>query len=210
MTQLIRFSENGQVLTGNSIVPTIHVISQEKLSPLLSDSFLPIEALQAIDKHKLTCRFQPIAVIGPKQPEPQQYQTAEQIGHMIATWGLPLLCGGADGIMEAAAKGASKANGVVIGLLPDDSPKAANAYVNYVLPSGIGKARNAIIAQAAACLVAIGGGHGTMTEMAFGIHFNKRVFALPQSPYIPDVEYIDNIEVLKPLLLAAYFQGETE
>lgn len=209
MRQSVSFTKHGYVLADNKIVPSVYVISKDKLPPLLSASFSPESALSAIREHHLVCRLQPVGVIGPKNATQQQYHMAEQVGRLLANLGLPLLCGGGSGVMEAAAKGVYTVGGTVIGVLPDGDPTTANTYINYVLPSGIGKARNAVIAQAAACLIGIGGGHGTITEMAFGVHFGKAVFALEKKPVVPEVQYIDSIDTLVPALLTAYFQGQT-
>ena len=63
--------------------------------------------------------------------------------------------------MTAAAKGAHAAGGTVIGLLPDADWRAANPYITVSLASGVGMARNVLIAEAGLCLVAVGGGYGT-------------------------------------------------
>jgi len=84
--------------------------------------------------------------------------------------------------MEAACKGCSEAGGMAIGLLPDEEWTAANDYVAIPIATGIGPARNAIIARGCQILIAIGGGHGTLSEMALGLHFNRPVLALGNTP----------------------------
>src|SRR5690606_33257175 len=94
-----------------------------------------------------------------------ELRMAERMGAEIARLGLQLLCGGKNGVMEAASKGCLEAGGLPIGLLPDEEWTAANPYVAIPIPSGIGPARNAIIARGCQVLIAIGGGHGTLSEM---------------------------------------------
>jgi uncharacterized protein (TIGR00725 family) len=67
---------------------------------------------------------------------------------------------------------------VTIGLLPDADPSFANPHVGIVIATGIGEARNALIARASLCLVAIGDSFGTLSEVALGRQFGKPVFGL--------------------------------
>ena len=80
--------------------------------------------------------------------------------------------------MEAVCRGVASAGGVAIGLLPEADPALANAYAGIVIATGIGEARNALIARAASCLVAIGDSYGTLSEVALGRQFGKRVIGL--------------------------------
>src|SRR5690606_18071116 len=79
-------------------------------------------------------------------------------------------------------KGAFEAGGSPIGLLPDTEWDAANPYVAIPIATGIGQARNALIARACLVLVAVGGGYGTLSEMAFGLHFERLVLTLDKAP----------------------------
>ena len=129
----------------------------------------------------------PVAVIGPRDPTAAQYAAAEAVAHGIARMGFALICGGRAGVMEAACKGARAAGGVAIGLLPDADPACANPWASVVVATGIGEARNAIIARSALCLVAVGGSFGTLSEVAFGRQFGKIVVALEGAPRIDGV-----------------------
>ena len=126
----------------------------------------------------------PIGIIGPKVAADAEIALAERLGGELARLGLQLLCGGKNGVMEAACKGCLEAGGLPIGLLPDDEWTAANTYCAIPIPSGIGPARNAIIARGCQLLIAIGGGHGTLSEMALGLHFDRPVLALGNAPYV--------------------------
>ena len=129
----------------------------------------------------------PVAVIGPREATPAQYACAQAIGRGIAEMGLALICGGRAGVMEAACKGAAEAGGVAIGVLPDSDPAPANPYASVVLATGIGEARNAVIAQAALCLVAIGDNFGTLSEVALGRRFGKLVIGLEGAAQVEGV-----------------------
>jgi uncharacterized protein (TIGR00725 family) len=129
------------------------------------------------------CRV-PVGVIGAREARPDQLTAAEDLGRRLAEIGLTVLCGGRQGIMEAVCRGVAANGGVSVGILPDDDPKAANPYVTIPIATGIGIARNALVARAALCLIAIGGGYGTISEAAFGLQFTKPVFTLLDGPSI--------------------------
>jgi uncharacterized protein (TIGR00725 family) len=126
----------------------------------------------------------PVAVIGTRTPSASQAAVAERIGALLAGHGVTVLCGGRTGVMEAVCRGADAAGGLSIGLLPDEEPQAANPYVTVPLATGIGVARNALIARAALCLVAVGGGYGTLSEIAFALQFKRPVFLLDGAPAV--------------------------
>jgi hypothetical protein len=129
------------------------------------------------------CRI-PIGVIGGREASPAQLALAEEVGAALARLGLAVLCGGREGVMAACCRGVAREGGVSIGLLPEETIAAANPHLTYAIATGIGIARNAIIAQGALCLVAIGGGLGTTSEVALGLQFGKRVFGLAGAPAI--------------------------
>lgn len=128
-----------------------------------------------------------VGVIGPRHTGDEQRAAAEAIGAGLARMGLAVLCGGRQGVMEAVARGAATAGGLSIGLLPEADARSANPYLSIALPTGIGEARNAIIARAAFCLVAIGDSHGTLSEVALGLQFGKAILGLAGAPAVAGV-----------------------
>jgi uncharacterized protein (TIGR00725 family) len=108
------------------------------------------------------------------------YALAERLGEALVDAGFRVLTGGLDGIMEAASRGAarSRAHGPasVLGLLPGHDPADANPWVDIPVATGLGHGRNAIVAHAAA-VVAIGGGAGTLSELAFAWIHRRLVVA---------------------------------
>jgi len=136
----------------------------------------------------------PVGVIGPRDIDPVRYALAESLGAALAGLRLPVLCGGRGGVMEAVCKGVRSADGVAIGLLPEGDPALANAYAGIVIATGIGEARNALIARAAACLVAVGDSYGTLSEVALGRQFGKRVIGLAGAADVGGVEHVDDVE----------------
>ena len=85
---------------------------------------------------------------------------------------------GWDGVMEAACRGAKEAGGTTVGLLPGGDRAAANRYVDVALPTDLGQGRNLLVVRAGDALVAVGGGHGTLSEIALALRAGKRVVGL--------------------------------
>ncbi len=134
-------------------------------------------------------RMRPVGVIGPRVATPEQITSAEELGAALAATGVPVLCGGKSGVMEAVARGCTQNSGFCLAFLPEDDWRVANDFVTLPLATGIGKARNVLIAQASAALVAVGGEYGTLSEVAFGLHFDKPVFGLCGAPDVPGVRH---------------------
>jgi uncharacterized protein (TIGR00725 family) len=103
---------------------------------------------------------------------------AEAVGRELAARGAVVVCGGLGGVMEAACRGAKEAGGRTVGILPGTDRAAANAFVDVAIPSGLGEARNALVVRAADALIAVGGGYGTLSEIALALKAGKRVVGL--------------------------------
>ena len=110
-----------------------------------------------------------IAIAGAGDAAPWELAAAEQAGAAVAEAGCGLVCGGLGGVMEAACRGARSRGGLTVGLLPGIDRDAANGWVVVALPTGLGEARNALVVQAADAVVAIGGGWGTLSEIALAL-----------------------------------------
>jgi uncharacterized protein (TIGR00725 family) len=119
-----------------------------------------------------------IGVIGGSEVSPELYSAAELIGREVATRQAILITGGLRGVMEAAAKGAKAAGGLTIGVLPGLSPADANPYIDLPIVTGLSEARNIIIVRTAEVLIAVGGGYGTLSEIAFALRLQKPVIGL--------------------------------
>ncbi|MEW5748982.1 MAG: TIGR00725 family protein [Candidatus Thermoplasmatota archaeon] len=119
-----------------------------------------------------------IAVIGGGQCTPEEAALAEEVGREMAKRGASLICGGLNGVMEAACKGAARAGGLTIGVLPGDSAETANPYVRIPIVTGIGYARNQIVVKSARAVIAIGGAYGTLTELAYALQGNIPIVGL--------------------------------
>lgn len=132
-----------------------------------------------------TCVVQPVGIIGPGDGGARECDAAYEVGRVLGLAGVPIVCGGRGGVMQAAAQGAKEAGGVAVGILPEEDLRNANPYLTLALPTGIGEMRNALIARSSVCLVAIGGGMGTLSEMALGLKWGKPVFTLYEDVRLP-------------------------
>ena len=139
------------------------------------------------------CRV-PVGVIGARVPPEQFLVMAEEFGKRLAEMGLTVLCGGRQGIMEATCRGVAAGGGISVGILPDGNPAAANPYVTVPVATGLGIARNAIVARASLCLVAVGGGLGTISEVALGLQFEIPVFTLVDGPDVQGVRRCASVD----------------
>jgi uncharacterized protein (TIGR00725 family) len=110
-----------------------------------------------------------IAVIGNSKASAQEIKLAEIIGREIAKNGAILVCGGLDGVMEAACRGAVSEGGLTVGILPGTSRNDANQYVKIPIVTGIGYARNIVVVKSAQAVIAVGGGYGTLTEIGYAL-----------------------------------------
>lgn len=80
--------------------------------------------------------------------------------------------------MEAACRGAKAAGGTTVGILPGSDRASANPFVDVAIPTGLGEARNALVVRAADSLIAVGGGYGTLSEIALALKDGNRVVGL--------------------------------
>jgi uncharacterized protein (TIGR00725 family) len=118
-----------------------------------------------------------IGVMGPAACDPETAEIARAVGRMVADRGAALLCGGRGGVMEAAAQGTREGGGLTIGILPGvnqrDSPP--NPYIDVALFTGLGEGRNWVNVCACDAMIAIGGGFGTLSEIALALKAGKPV-----------------------------------
>ncbi len=151
------------------------------------------EAVRWLQRDSGTPCRAPVGVIGPRDAKPGHLIFAERLGRGLGEMGLTVVCGGLTGVMGAVSKGVSEAGGTVVGVLPQGDWREANPYVTIPIATGIGEARNAIIARASLCVVAVGGGYGTVSEMALALQFGVPVFgqletSLPGARAVVDVD----------------------
>jgi uncharacterized protein (TIGR00725 family) len=119
-----------------------------------------------------------VGVCGAADATAQNERDAEEVGRLLAERGAVVICGGFEGVMCAAARGASTGNGISIGVLAGDEPDAAADDVSIALPTGLGELANAVLPRMVHGVVAIGRGYGTLTEVAHAIKLGRPVVSL--------------------------------
>ena len=106
------------------------------------------------------------------------YEQAREVGRLVAERGGTVVCGGLGGVMEAAARGATEANGTAIGILPDEDRGRANAYLSFSIATGTGQARNLAVVCSGDVVVAVGGEYGTLSEVGLALKVGRPVVSL--------------------------------
>jgi uncharacterized protein (TIGR00725 family) len=125
-----------------------------------------------------------IAVIGSGAEWTAQ---AEEVGRLLAERGCVVVCGGLGEVMEAAARGAKEAGGTTVGILPGESPRDANPWIDYAVATGTGHARNLAVVASCEAAVAVGGRWGTLAEVAFARVLGRPVVVLEPGPGVAGV-----------------------
>ena len=133
-----------------------------------------------------------IAVIGAGDCDDATAAQAHEVGQLLAEAGCTIVSGGLGGVMAAASQGAREAGGLVVGILPGSDPKDANPSVTVAVATGMGDARNAILANTADGFVAVAGALGTLTEIAFARKRGKPVASVGSWDIDPEVHQADN------------------
>ena len=157
----------------------------------------PVDLIAAVTWLQHVCpnpMREPIGVIGPRDATPAQLQAASRLGERLADCGFVVMCGGRDGVMQAVCEGVARVGGTSIGVLPDGDPSLANSFVSIVLASGLGEARNALIARASFCLIAIGDSYGTLSEVALGRLYHKLVIGLEGAAKLDGVVHVQSTQ----------------
>lgn len=120
-----------------------------------------------------------VAVVGTgAEAGAESLDAALRVGRALGRRGAVLVCGGLGGVMEAASRGAREEGGATVGILPGPDRGAANPHVQVALPTGLGEARNALVVRAADVLIAVGGGFGTLSEVALALKVGTPVVGI--------------------------------
>ena len=123
-----------------------------------------------------------ISVVGAGDASPLEIELAEAVGSALGSAGAVVITGGLGGVMEAASRGCVEAGGLSVGILPGSDPAEANPWVSLPLPTGLGETRNALVVRAGEAVVAVGGGWGTLSEIALAKKMGREVVLLGESP----------------------------
>jgi uncharacterized protein (TIGR00725 family) len=129
---------------------------------------------------------------------------AEDVGRLLAERGCVVVCGGLGEVMEAAARGAKSAGGTTVGVLPGESTREANAWIDYAVATGIGHARNLAVVASCEAAIAVGGRWGTAAEVAYACLLGRPVVVLGAGPPVEDesVARVDTPEEAVELALS--------
>lgn len=137
--------------------------------------------------YKIAHRKPLVAVIGAGSCDQRIYDLAEEVGREIAIREGIVVCGGLFGVMEASCKGAKSAGGLTIGILPGISIDESNDYVDFPIATGLGIARNAIIAHTGRAAIAVDGKYGTLSEIGHFLQLGKPVIGLETWEFTDDI-----------------------
>jgi len=124
-----------------------------------------------------------ISVIGAGDGSSSDLALAGDLGRALGRAGIVVVTGGLGGVMEAASRGCLEEGGLTVGLLPGSDPSAANPWVSIPLATGMGEARNALVVRAGEAVVAVGGGWGTLSEIALARKMGRAVALLGEPPW---------------------------
>ncbi len=129
-----------------------------------------------------------VAVVGPGGASVEAVELAEllkdarAVGAGLASAGAVVVCGGLGGVMEAVAEGAAERGGQCVGLLPGRERTEGNRSLSLALATGLGEARNWLVVCASDVVIALGGGYGTLSEIALALRAGKHVIGLRTWP----------------------------
>lgn len=134
-----------------------------------------------------------VSVIGGGRIGENDTDIAFQVGKLLVEHDHTLVCGGRTGAMEAACRGAKEGGGQTIGILPSTDPNDANDYVDVPIATGIGNARNVLVALNGEGMIAIDGSYGTLSEIAHALDFGRPVAGIGTHDVV-GVERVDSPE----------------
>ena len=126
-----------------------------------------------------------VAVIGSGV---EHEERAEEVGRLLAERGCTVVCGGRGEVMAAAARGAKSAGGTTIGILPGETHAGASEWIDHVVVTGIGHARNLAVVASGEAVIAVGGRWGTLAEIGFARTLGRPVVILEPGWEIEGVE----------------------
>ena len=122
---------------------------------------------------------------------PEHEKIAYNVGLEIAKSNCVLITGGLGGVMRAACHGSHDANGLAIGIIPQNDPSFANEYCDVVIPTGIGLTRDFLNALSADGIIIVGGGSGTLSEICAAYMYKKPMVAIRGTGGVAE-KYVDD------------------
>ena len=131
---------------------------------------------------------------------PDHEKIAYEIGYEVAKSNCVLITGGLGGVMKAASHGAHDANGLTVGIIPQDNASFANEFCDVVIPSGMGLTRDFLTALSADGVIIVGGGSGTLSEICAAYIHKKPIVAIRNTGGAADRfidGYVDHRKIVK-------------
>jgi uncharacterized protein (TIGR00725 family) len=116
-----------------------------------------------------------VAVIGASDASEDERIIARKVGYLLAKKHIILLSGGRGGVMEASCQGSKEGGGLSVGIVPGTE---GNSFLDIIIRTGMGQARNVILIESSDAVIAIGGGYGTLSEISFALKSGIPVLGL--------------------------------
>ena len=122
---------------------------------------------------------------------------SREVGRIVARMDANLVCGGLGGVMLESCRGFKNIDsaGRTVGVLPSYDASSANEYIDVVIPTGLDVGRNQIVVASASAVIVIGGGAGTLSEIALASQINKPILLMKNTGGWADKltdEYLDS------------------
>ena len=136
-----------------------------------------------------------VGVAGASRAEPTLLDQAEVLGRRLAEGGAIVVCGGGPGVMAAVCHGAQSAGGTTVGLLPGLERAEGNPHLTISIPTGLGQGRNLLLVRSSDALIAVGGGFGTLSEIALALRTSTPVIGLATWSLQLDDQHVDAFPV---------------
>jgi uncharacterized protein (TIGR00725 family) len=137
----------------------------------------------------------------------QHERRAETVGRLLAERGVTVVCGGRGEVMAAAARGAKSAGGTTIGILPGEDRTGVNDWIDHVVVTGIGHARNLAVVASGDAVIAVGGSWGTLAEIGFARTLGRPVVVVEPGWEVEGVERAPTPEAAVERALAQVGRG---
>jgi uncharacterized protein (TIGR00725 family) len=136
-----------------------------------------------------------VGVAGVSRADPALLDQAEVLGRRLAEGGAIVVCGGGPGVMAAVCHGAQSAGGTTVGLLPGLDRAEGNPHLTIAIPTGLGQGRNLLLVRSSDALIAVGGGFGTLSEIALALRTGTPVIGLATWSLQLDDQQVDAFPV---------------
>jgi uncharacterized protein (TIGR00725 family) len=136
-----------------------------------------------------------VGVAGASRADPALLDQAEVLGRRLAEGGAIVVCGGGPGVMAAVCHGAQSAGGTTVGLLPGLDRAEGNPHLTIAIPTGLGQGRNLLLVRSSDALIAVGGGFGTLSEIALALRTGTPVIGLATWSLQLDDQQVDAFPV---------------